>query len=469
MPQPIKREKRAGTTRPRKEAPTSGDGGDDELPLARVFGTKRPRKEAPTGGDGGVDCITLDTQAEYSHKTPDQLQIEQSHAEAKGEADPKETEETRKQKEKGRGTQSFSVVTDPVRPEYYWCQGKLQQKMAVVEKMVEVLVVAPFEDTEDVFSPYEETFSFHMKPGHNIANLVKAFAHKVQLVCPGYIPAFERMLMDRIPQLDCIGMEVLGAAFCITQKTDGGERPVDYIYNYMDTMRTLVQGSDDERLRFRLVFKPARTKRPRQEAPTSGDGAHHELPLCRVGGNWRAPLDCITLSEPLLALALLRNIKKYEMRQQRFAEGAYLIHVGGGRTPLRKDYKDLLEQEWPSHPPYGSHPFSAIYGLIYLETPEATENLHDPWADLGTWGMRGAWGIEFETPVLQVKGNRGVWGLRDETAIAEVRKALHGATLRTFPAALKDETVQGSPKAQEEYSGGGLSPSRSRARWSFLT
>jgi hypothetical protein len=139
---------------------------------------------------------------------------------------------------------------------HYWCQGKLQQKMAVVEKMVEVLVVAPFEDTEDVFSPYEEKFSFHMKPGHNIANLVKAFAHKVQLVCPGYIPAFERMLMHRIPQLDFIGMQVLGAAFYITQKTDGGERPVDYMNNYLDTMETLVEGSDDERLRLRLVFKP---------------------------------------------------------------------------------------------------------------------------------------------------------------------------------------------------------------------
>ena len=248
MPQPIKREKGTGTKR--KEAPTSGDG-DDEQPLARVFATKRPRKEAPTSGDGGDDW-------EYSHKTPDKLPVEQSNAaeEAKGEAHPTETEETRKQKEKGRGTQSFSVVTDPVRPEYYWCQGKLQQKMAVVEKMVEVLVVAPFEDTEDVFSPYEETFSFHMKPGHNIANLVKAFAHKVQLVCPGYIPAFERMLMDRIPQLDFIGMQVLGAAFYITQKTDGGERPVDYMNNYLDTMETLVEGSDDERLRLRLVFKP---------------------------------------------------------------------------------------------------------------------------------------------------------------------------------------------------------------------
>ncbi len=258
MPQPIKREKRTGTKRPRKEAPTSGDGGDDELPLARVLGTKRPRKEAPTRGDGGDDCITLDAQEEYSHKTPDQLPVEQSNAaeEAKGEAHPTETEETRKQKEKGRGTQSFSVVTDPVRPEYYWCQGELQQKMAVVEKMVEVLVVAPFEDTEDVFSPYEEKFSFHMKPGHNIANLVKAFAHKVQLVCPGYIPAFERMLMHRIPQLDFIGMQVLGAAFYITQKTDGGERPVDYMNNYLDTMETLVEGSDDERLRLRLVFKP---------------------------------------------------------------------------------------------------------------------------------------------------------------------------------------------------------------------
>jgi hypothetical protein len=31
---------------------------------------------------------------------------------------------------------------------------------------------------------------------------------------------------------------------------------VDYMNNYLDTMETLVEGSDDERLRLRLVFKP---------------------------------------------------------------------------------------------------------------------------------------------------------------------------------------------------------------------
>jgi len=139
-----------------------------------------------------------------------------------------------------------------------------------------------------------------------------------------------------------------------------------------------------------------------------------------------------TLIEPLLALALLRNIKKHEMRPKKFPAGPYLIHVGGAKTP--PGYKDMLEQEWPDHPPYGSNPCSAIYGLMYLEEPVAAESLDDPWAHLSTWGMRGAWGIEFETPVLQVAGARGVWYLKDETLIAGVQQALVGATLRTFPA-----------------------------------
>ena len=239
----------------------------------RVFGTKRPRKEPFPGGDGRV--VRMDTQAEYSHKTVDGYVFAQR----------KETCVPRKPKEKGA---SFCVVTDPVNADFCWTsQGKLRQLMPV-EKMLEVLVVAPFEDTEDLFAPYEETFYFHMHPLHTVANLVKAFAHRVQLVCPGYIPALERMQMDRLHELDMIEMQALRGALCITQKTNWGESPVDYVYYYLNTMRQYLRVQDEDLLCFRFEFTrstPRRRELKRAVLKAVVDGAVDEQSVLTTLGN----------------------------------------------------------------------------------------------------------------------------------------------------------------------------------------
>ena len=137
----------------------------------------------------------------------------------------------------------------------------------------------------------------------------------------------------------------------------------------------------------------------------------------------------ITLKEALLAAALLRNIKKYEMRAKKFPTDPFLVHVGAG---IDKAFKDMLDQEWPTHPPFDAYPQKAIYGWMGLEESVEATGLKDPWAHCGKWGQRVAWSIEFAQPVTNVAGSMGVWYV-EESATAAIEQALIGATFRTFP------------------------------------
>ena len=65
-------------------------------------------------------------------------------------------------------------------------------------------------------------------------------------------------------------------------------------------------------------------------------------------------LRSITLVEPVLVLALLRNIKTHDMRKRKFPAGPYWVHAGASNRG--QDCKVVLDQEWQDHPQYGSNP-----------------------------------------------------------------------------------------------------------------
>ena len=69
----------------------------------------------------------------------------------------------------------------------------------------------------------------------------------------------------------------------------------------------------------------------------------------------------MSLIEPLLSLAMLRGIKRHEMRPQKWKPGPYFLHTGQKKTP--PEFASMLAQEWPTAPPSESLPRGAIYGI----------------------------------------------------------------------------------------------------------
>jgi len=140
---------------------------------------------------------------------------------------------------------------------------------------------------------------------------------------------------------------------------------------------------------------------------------------------------CMSLIEPLLSLAMLRGIKRHEMRPQKWKSGAYFLHTGQKKTP--PEFASMLAQEWPTAPDSKTLPRGAIYGIAWYDSPVAAETLsQDPWHKFGNWGMAVVRAVEFTEPVTGVSGKMGPWRLQDEAIKAKILAALGCGTLRTF-------------------------------------
>ena len=140
---------------------------------------------------------------------------------------------------------------------------------------------------------------------------------------------------------------------------------------------------------------------------------------------------CMSLIEPLLALAMLRGKKHHEMRTKKWQPGPYFLHVGKGETP--PEFTSKLAETWPDAPRSELLPRGAIYGIIWYGAPlPSTELADDPWHGCGKWGMPALRGVEFAKPVTGVAGSMGTWYLKDEAIKAKVLAPLGTGTLRTF-------------------------------------
>ena len=108
---------------------------------------------------------------------------------------------------------------------------------------------------------------------------------------------------------------------------------------------------------------------------------------------------------------------------------------------LPPTFKDMLDREWPDHPPFGASPQKALYGWMGLEDPVATKGLNDPWAHCGKWGQRVAWSIELKQPVLNVAGTRGIWYLTENaTSTATLIVLVCTTTARSTARSSGEET-----------------------------
>jgi len=189
-------------------------------------------------------------------------------------------------------------------------------------------------------------------------------------------------------------------------------------------------------------------------AQTVEEPMAHELTRDLTQARYRT----ISLFEPLLSLAMLRGIKKHEMRKQRFRPGLYLLHTGRSTTP--DAIAQTLRIEWPGAPDSAELTRGAIYGLAWFGAPApVNQDTHGAWAQFGAFGMPVLRTVEFAEPVANISGKLGAWHLEDAPAQQRIVEALRGSTYRVFPASrdlgqkgksksLPQECRRQSPKAQ---------------------
>ena len=140
---------------------------------------------------------------------------------------------------------------------------------------------------------------------------------------------------------------------------------------------------------------------------------------------------CMSLMDPLLALAMMRGNKQHEMRKQKWSAGAYLQHVGKTKTP--PEFARKLSETWPDAPPSKPLPRSAIYGINWFGNAVPAADLsQEPWREFGAWGLPVLRSVEFAEPITGVSGQTGAWYLKDQAIKARVQAALSTGVLRTF-------------------------------------
>ena len=125
----------------------------------------------------------------------------------------------------------------------------------------------------------------------------------------------------------------------------------------------------------------------------------------------------ITVQGHVVALLMLRGIKKVENRKTKLAPGWYNLHVGN--TDLQKTLPaavSLVHSTWPDAPAentWHTYAKSCIVGRVLLTKALLSEEVaaEHPWAipSVGRFSLVIEESIEFQNPVLSVKGAQGVW------------------------------------------------------------
>ena len=137
-----------------------------------------------------------------------------------------------------------------------------------------------------------------------------------------------------------------------------------------------------------------------------------------------------------MALAMLRGKKPFEVRNKQWAAGWYYLHVGGKRLQcVVPNGLDILQSTWPECPPADSLSSSCIVGQVFLGRVLDADVVEHAWnvRSAGRYCLLIEQAIEFQEPVLHVRGGQGVWYIKDANVNASVLAAADAGTLVKFP------------------------------------